>query len=609
MADWWPLSELACRAPDASRTVARLGDGRGLSHADFLTRVGCWQSAFAAQVVPEWALYLNDPFEFAAALLAAWHAGKTVVLPGDDLPSTVDALLATGCGLAGDLPQALQASAKVAREALDRQPIDLHVAGLKVYTSGSQGRPEAIGKRLIQLACEVEALESAFGAMLDGDGAPGPVPTIWATVSHQHIYGLLFLVLWPLAAGRPLAQRRLLYPEDLAACLGPAPSVLVATPAHLKRLGDQLDWGLARQGLRAVFSSGGPLPFEVSRAVSQALGHVPTEVFGSSETGGIAWRRCASADQAWQPFDKVQWRLDEGGCLAVQSPHLPDAKWWTTSDRAESAGAGSFRLLGRADRIVKIEEKRVSLSAIEQHLLATPWVREARALVIDTPIGARVAVVAVPTPLGREHANHGRRVLSNLLRQVLAGVVEAVVLPRRWRFVEALPINAQGKSPEALLAALFMDTPAGDEVDGADALTASRPEMPTVQWDERSETAALATLDIHAGLSVFDGHFEVAPILPGVAQLDWAMSLGRQCFAMPERFVRLEVLKFVRPVPPGTALKVALQFKPRLSDASLCSLSFKLYSHDAATQEQLDHASGRSVWSYGNTDKGEVAHA
>lgn len=589
MSDWWPLNDLACRAPDESRVVARREDGQSLSHADFLIRLGCWQSAFAAEAAPEWALYLNDPVEFAAAVLAAWHAGKTVVLPGDGLPSTVAALRQSGCALAGDLPDALQAAPVVARQAQDRRPIDVQAARLKVYTSGSQGRPEAIDKCLFQLVSEVDALEGAFGHLLDGEGA---VPAIWATVSHQHIYGLLFLVLWPLAAGRPMARRRLLYPEDLAACLGPAPSVLVATPAHLKRLGDQLDWAEARQGLRAVFSSGGPLPFEVSRAVHLSLGQVPTEVFGSSETGGIAWRRCARPDEPWQPFADVQWRLDDNGCLAVQSPRLPDAQWWTTSDRAEAAGADSFRLLGRADRIVKIEEKRVSLSAIEQHLLATPWVHEVRALVIDTPIGARVAVVAVPTALGREHVGHGRRVLSNLLRQVLAGVVEAVALPRRWRFVDALPINAQGKTPEALLAALFTEQPDGVRP------AASRPEMPAVRWDERGDTTALATLDIHAGLTVFDGHFEVAPILPGVAQLDWAMDLGRQCFALPDRFVRLEVLKFVRPVPPGTALKVALQFKPHLADASLCSLAFKLYSHDADTQEHVDHASGRAVWSH-----------
>jgi hypothetical protein len=592
MAEWWSLTDLACRAPDASRTLARLADDRRLSHADFVRRVGCWQSAFAVQAAPEWALYLNDPFEFGAAVLAAWHAGKTVVLPGDDRPATIQSLRDLGCALAGDLPGGLQAADDVVDDvATNRSPIDLQLARMKVYTSGSQGVPEAIDKRLDQLVSELEALEAAFGPMID---AEGEAPTLWATVSHQHIYGLLFLVLWPLSAGRPLSTRRLLYPEDMAACLGPAPSVLVATPAHLKRLGDQLDWQAARQGLRAVFSSGGPLPFDASRGVADTLGQVPIEVFGSSETGGIAWRQCASATEPWRPFADVHWRL-ENGCLSVKSPRLPDASaWWQTSDRAEPAGAGGFRLLGRADRIVKIEEKRVSLSAIERHLLATPWVQEAKALVVGTVIGPRVAVVAVPTPAGRELADQGKRVLSDALRQSLAELVEAIALPRRWRFVKALPINAQGKTPEALLAALFTD--------------AQRPEMPTVQWQERSDLEALATLDIHAGLSVFDGHFEVAPILPGVAQVHWALTLGRECFTVPDHFVRLEALKFVRPVQPGTALKLALQFKPYLADPTLCSLTFKLYSHGADPSDQRDHASGRAIWAYPPSEEG-AAHA
>ncbi|WP_431098124.1 AMP-binding protein [Polaromonas aquatica] len=582
MADWWSLNDLACRSPETGRRVALRTDGGHLSHADLLQRTDAWQSVFSARPESHCAIYFNDPFEFAAALLAVWHAGKTAVLPGDDRPDTLLAMVEAGYLLAGDLPDALQPGAGA--QTTQRQPLDPAQTRLRLYTSGSQGRPEAIDKRLDQLASEVGALEEAFGQWLD-DGAP----TVWATVSHQHIYGLLFLVLWPLAAGRPFGLRRLLYPEDLAACLGAQASILVSTPAHLKRLAEPPDWQQARQQLRAVFSSGGPLPFEVSQSAAVILGRAPIEVFGSSETGGIAWRQSTAADQPWQPFADVQWRLD-GDCLAVQSPRLPDTAWWTTSDRAAPAGAGSFRLLGRVDRIAKIEEKRVSLSAVEQLLLKTPWVQEAKALVVDTAVGARVGVVAVLTPAGRDLDSQGRRGLLESLREALSSGVEALAIPKRWRFVEALPVNAQGKSTEALLAALF-----------AAQAPAARPEMPAVQWLERGDTDALVTLDIHAGLTVFDGHFEVSPILPGVAQLDWALSLGRECFSLPQHFVRLEALKFVRPVQPGTALYMALQFKPRLADASLCSLGFRLYSFegaDAAGAAPNEHASGRAVWSY-----------
>ena len=60
--------------------------------------------------------------------------------------------------------------------------------------------------------------------------------------------------------------------------------------------------------------------------------------------------------------------------------------------------------------------------------------------------------------------------------------------------------------------------------------------------------------------------------------------------------VRLEALKFVRPVSPGTALRVALQFKPQLADPKLCSLGFRLYSQEGA--DVSEHASGRAIWSH-----------
>lgn len=584
---WMALAELACREPDHDRLVAQLPDGSGLSHADFVALVDAWQRAFEARPQLSWALYLQAPFAFAAALLGAWHAGKSVVLPGDDRPATLDALNALSCGLAGDLPGALQADDQTCEPAVIRRPLDGHQVTLKVFTSGSQGQAQAIDKTMAQLWSEVEALEQAFGSRLQADGAAEPV--VWATVSHQHIYGLLFQVLWPLAAGRPMGSQRLLYPEDMIRALSRAPAVLVATPAHLKRLGEHLDWRAVQGSLRAVFSSGGPLPYEAAVEAARLMGSQPIEVFGSSETGGIAWRQASQPDTAWRPFNDVQWRIDEG-CLSVCSPRLPDANWWTTSDLVEPAQGESFRLLGRQDRIVKVEEKRVSLTAIEQALLATPWVQEARALVVPTPIGQRVGAVLVLSPeglavLAESGGASGNTALSRRLRQALAASFEAVALPRRWRFVTALPVNAQGKTPLSLLQDLFVETPC-------------RPEWPAVSWLNRSETDALAALDVHAGLSVFDGHFPKTPILPGVAQLDWVLRLGRTCFDLPETFVRLEALKFVSPVVPGTKLYVSLQRKAKPTEPDLTVLQFRLYSQpgDDASQAATEHGGGRAVW-------------
>ncbi|MES2091246.1 MAG: AMP-binding protein, partial [Pseudomonadota bacterium] len=80
MADWWSLTDLACRAPDPSRRIAWCDD-RWVSHAQWLILVGRWQQTFAASSALHWVIYLNDPVSFAAALLAAWHEGKVAVLP------------------------------------------------------------------------------------------------------------------------------------------------------------------------------------------------------------------------------------------------------------------------------------------------------------------------------------------------------------------------------------------------------------------------------------------------------------------------------------------------------------------------------------------------
>ncbi|HEX5694435.1 MAG TPA: AMP-binding protein, partial [Arenimonas sp.] len=222
----------------------------GVPAAAWLARVDAWRQALLAAPPGEVALYEEDAGEFAAALFGAWQAGRTPWLPGDVLPATLQRLAASACLGIGELPGALVADASGDPAALGE--LDPAACRLVLHTSGSTGEPAAIVKTLDQLDREVDALESAFGARLAGAHVHG-------TVSHQHIYGLLFRVLWPLSAGRAFAPRRLAFNEQLTA-LGETPLALVASPAHLKRLPANQDWSGLAAGLRAVFSSGGPLP-------------------------------------------------------------------------------------------------------------------------------------------------------------------------------------------------------------------------------------------------------------------------------------------------------------------------------------------------------------
>ncbi|GMU08568.1 AMP-binding protein [Corallococcus caeni] len=562
MAEPLALEHLLTHGRPPRHPVARSEDGMR-DFGALRARVAGWRAAFAAHGGQRYALFTEDTFDFATALLGAWHAGACIYLPADARPATLDALKAHVDGFAGRAPQGLTALTPLA-PALDEtvpefQPLSPGLAALVVYTSGSSGEPTAIPKRLSQLSSEVATLGALF------DAEVGDVPVL-ATVSHQHIYGLLFRVLWPLTSGRPFDAHALPYPEDILAALQAGPGLLVSSPAHLKRLPATLDWASVRGNLRGLFSSGGPLTPEALQACRDLLGRAPVEVYGSSETGGVAWRRRDTDDSAsWRTMPGVEVRADEDA-LHVRSPHLPADDWFTTEDRARAV-PGGFELLGRRDRLLKLEEKRVSLSAMERALVAGGLLREARVLPLTEGHRVILAVVGVPDAEGwRLQEAGGRRSLSQALREKLAPHFESSALPRRFRYLEAMPVNSQGKSTEAALTALF------------------DPKRPPFRVLERSGERALLAVEVPANSPYFDGHFPGSPILPGVVQLEWALLLGREHFALPPDFLRVETLKFQQVITPGAQLTVELTWAKESG-----RLGFKLTSATGS------HASGRIV--------------
>lgn len=556
MAEIVPLSrwlQTCVVRPDAVVAKTR---SRAVNAAEFLGQAMHWRRRFLATPGSRVAIHGEDALAFAQMLFGAWHAGWQVVLPADRLPATCERLRAQVDVFVGDfpphLPGPLEAEATIEAAGV----LDPDATQLLLYTSGSTGEPIAVHKRLSQLEAELRSLEQVFGNGLDET-------TIAGTVSQQHIYGLLFRVLWPLAAGRPFRSERLATPEQIASAAGEGPMTLIASPAHLKRLPDGIDWTALRTRLACVISSGGPLSAEAGRDVLRLWGRSANEVFGSTETGGIAHR--VGATSAWMALPGVEWRIVEGQ-LEVRSPHLADADWWPCADRARAKGEG-FELLGRSDRIAKIEERRISLTAIEAGLVEDTLVSEARVVVMQ---GARsfVAAAVVLSATGRELlAGEGKRALSARLSARLRDSLDATALPKRWRFVDALPVDARGKCTERLLQQLF------------------RLLRPPVLSCRKEVDSAEFELRIPAELAVFDGHFPGTPVVPGVALVDWAIHFARSSFDVPTSFRRADVLKFQALIRPDTALHLRLDW--RSADATLA------FRYDSALGP---HASGRLLF-------------
>ncbi|MBP5946044.1 MULTISPECIES: acyl-CoA synthetase family protein [unclassified Pseudomonas] len=530
--NWIKLEQLLLKALPA-RAISH---APALDHAQLCEQALSVAAGLQARGVQRLAVHLEDAADLAIALLGAWRAGVSVLLPSDLQAQTrqrwsgeVDLWLTDQTGDSG--------LAEFHQPPLPGAELDLDQCRLSLCTSGSSGEPKRIDKTLRQLANEVEALEQLWGADLAEACVIGSVAT-------QHIYGLLFRVLWPLCAGRTFVRKQLAFPEDLQRASREHPAfVWVASPALLKRMGDNLDWP-ALSAVRRVFSSGGALPAEAAQSLHQRLQQWPTEILGSSETGGIAWRQ---GEQLWQPFAGVELSQDNDGALLIASPYLPAGHVEHTADAARIAADGRFELLGRLDRIVKLEEKRISLPMLEQALVAHDWVAEARLGVVQENRASLGALLVLSESGLFALREHGRRSLTEALRQHLKEHCEALALPRRWRLLRQMPLNSQGKLPQADIEALLLGP---------------RPKAPEVLEQTETDGEWSLQLSVPPDLAYFSGHFPKAPVLPGVVQVEWALNLGRQLLNLSGAFAGMEVLKFQQLVRPGDEIQLHLRFDP-----------------------------------------------
>ena len=441
------LSALAVAGPPDDRAVAWRGDSV-LTWARFRADVGFAAAGLAARGCRRGALVCRDSYWFAVGLFALLAEGVSAVLPPNAQPGTLGALAGDCDTLVTDIAGLPGAMALEHGEGEWRTPLAAAACRLEFHTSGSTGRPKRIFRTLAELEGEVAALDRVWGTMVEG--AP-----VVATVPHHHVYGLVFKLLWPLASGRPFACRVHDLWEGLLAD-SPPDAVVVSSPAHLTRLGGL---GPLRPETRPrmLLSAGAPLPAEAAAEAWRVLGVPVDEVYGSTETGALATRRREEAASPWIPLPGNRIGRTGDGRLVVRSPYVADGNAVELADRVEIGADGGFHLLGRADRVAKIEGKRIGLDEVERALGALPQVADAAVIVLAGERDVLAAVVA-PTPLGRaELAHMGAFRFGRHLRRALAATQEPAGLPRRWRFVEAVPAGSMGKRPASVLAALFAE--------------------------------------------------------------------------------------------------------------------------------------------------------
>ena len=426
-------------------------DGQGqLSNAEFLRRVDSAKAYCLSLQIRRVALFHDDIVPFAVWLLALLSADIEVVLLPNAKPDTVQAtaetvdLVMLQPELRDDIAEASTLSIK-------------SDAKLWFLTSGSTGAPKLIVKQFWQLQLEVQVLQQTFNCSTTASST-----LFAATVPHFHIYGLLFRLLWPLQNGATLYSSTIEYEEQwLSLVQYGKPVTLISSPAHISRYDDLQQIPHNAQLLNRVFCSGGPLAEHNAAAFYQQTGYGVVEVVGSTETGGIGWRQyCENMiTRPWQTFTGIELSTTSEQCLRIRSPYL-GVEWHNTTDYVDVLDKQHFLLHGRADRIVKLEEKRLALAEVESLCNQLPYIQQTAALLVPATTAQgriQLGLVIELNVAGWDWlAEHGKRAMNQQIRHSLTQRFESVLLPRKFRYVSKLPFNVQGKLPLQQLEALFL---------------------------------------------------------------------------------------------------------------------------------------------------------
>ena len=582
------LTALSCWLKVLPTYPVAMQSGQAISASTFANRIEEWTHTLLTREGTRWAVYHSDASEFLAILFALWQLQRIACVPGDNRPGTVERLNRYVDGFIGEFPieavnltNTLKPKPFTVSSASPILSLDTTAIALEIYTSGSTGEPKPISKTIGQLEREINVLESLWPSQQDC--------VVLGTVSHQHLYGMTFRLFWPLSSGRAFETTLCEYNEDILQQAAQYKRFeLISSPSHLSRFNTLLNWTSLADQCHSLTSSAAPLARQDSLTVRELMNTPIREIYGSSETGAVAWRtqECNRDEALWQALPSIKLSTSAENTLLVISSYLGDKDQLSLPDRVEFNQQGGFRILGRVDRIVKVEGKRVSLISIEQHLQESSCVDYAKALTITRNRVETAVVVQLSDAGWQQLQQYGRKPLINNLKKTLAEHFEAVVLPRRWRFVQQLPYNSQGKLPLKTLQSMFHNLQPSFNTESTGTID-SMIHKESAKWpliNSESVTEYQVTLHcyIAADLIYFDGHFADNPVLPGIVQIHWAEAYGREFLAVRGQFKRLEAIKFQKVIPPAQEITVTLSYDP---DSGKLSFSY--------TSDKGVHSSGR----------------
>ncbi len=248
------------------------------------------------------------------------------------------------------------------------------VSQMLFFTSGSSGFPLGAFKSKANLLTEVDTLKR----LLQGYN----IKRVVVTVPFVHIYGIIAGLLLPMHLDNvKLIVKEDFLPYELLEEASQEDTLVITTPVFIKALSKL---GVSTSLSSTVFiSSTGPLSTDYVEIFEDKFSTNLLQLFGSTETGGIAYKFGKTARWSTLEHVKISTKDDK---LSVTSPFIsafllnkkivPLHQPYITEDIIELDENG-FTLVGRSNKLIKIAGKRISAIQIENILESIPEITKA----------------------------------------------------------------------------------------------------------------------------------------------------------------------------------------------------------------------------------------
>lgn len=424
---------------------------------DFLVDSAKLRAFISEKKSEDWILHCEDYWYFLCAFVALLQCKKRILLTQNISENFIAEIKKPGVEFLTDqnvpdavsIPELVRNSPEPDEKFIRELPVlNSEETCILMFTSGSTGKPKAVPQRMKEFEEDNAFVISKWGEEFISR-------KLVTTVSQHHIYGFLFGVSLPFTLGVPFRRKRIEFPEEFET-LSDEKYMIIATPAFLKRT-VEIEEKLSLKN-PWIFTSGGACSAELAEKTEKLFGFCPLEVYGSTETSGIAYRQQSKDGPKFTPFANARLWLGDDGCLRVVSPYIKNPEGFATADLAEFFDDGRFVLKGRSDSIVKIEEKRISLTEVENRILQTGLVADVKVVALQNDVRQYLAAAIVLNPEGRrKFAGTEKYLVNRYFHDFLMQYFENVVLPKKWRFVEELPVDVQGKKHKDEIVAMFIN--------------------------------------------------------------------------------------------------------------------------------------------------------